>query len=177
MALKRLRWALDAELHTPQDISPADAENFLIDLAAVFLSNSAQPFTQLAIRSTTSSLPNTNEIYRALVEQIPAVIFMAHLDRGIGEAYVSPQIEATLGFSQEEWLEDPIRWYQQIHPDDKERWSVEAAQMFLSGTAASVGVPGYCTGWQGRLVSLRSKDDPPQGWASVVHPRRRLRHH
>jgi AmiR/NasT family two-component response regulator len=30
--------------------------------------------------------------YRALVEQIPAVIFMAYLDKGIGEAYVSPQI-------------------------------------------------------------------------------------
>ena len=68
-----------------------------------------------------------------LVEQIPAVVFMAHLDRGIGEAYVSPQIEAALGFSQEEWLEDPIRWYQQIHPDDKQRWSIEAAEMFLSG--------------------------------------------
>ena len=28
-----------------------------------------------------------------------------------------------------------MRWYQQIHPDDKYRWSVEAADMFLSGTA------------------------------------------
>ncbi|MCM3901989.1 MAG: histidine kinase, partial [Pyrinomonadaceae bacterium] len=28
---------------------------------------------------------------------------------------------------------DPVRWYQQIHPDDKGRWSVEAAQLFLSG--------------------------------------------
>lgn len=46
---------------------------------------------------------------------------------------MSPQIEASLGFSQEEWLEDPIRWYQQVHPDDKERWSIEAAEMFLSG--------------------------------------------
>ncbi len=71
--------------------------------------------------------------YRALVEQIPAVVFMAYLDKGIGEAYVSPQIEAALGFSQSEWLEDPVRWYQQIHPDDKMRWSVEAAEMFLSG--------------------------------------------
>ena len=71
--------------------------------------------------------------YRAILEQIPAVVFMAYLDEGIGEAYVSPQIEATLGFSQREWLEDPIRWYQQIHPDDKQRWSVEAAEMFLSG--------------------------------------------
>ncbi|HXP42753.1 MAG TPA: PAS domain S-box protein [Candidatus Acidoferrales bacterium] len=71
--------------------------------------------------------------YRALVEQIPAVVFMAYLDKGIGEAYVSPQIEAALGFSQSEWLEDPVRWYDQIYPDDKQRWSTEAAEMFLSG--------------------------------------------
>jgi len=58
---------------------------------------------------------------------------MAYLDRGIGEAYVSPQIEAALGFSQEEWLEDPIRWYSHIHPEDKQRWSTEAAEMFLTG--------------------------------------------
>ena len=67
------------------------------------------------------------------MEQIPAVVFMAYLDEGIGEAYVSPQIEAALGFTQAEWLEDPVRWYDQIYPDDKQRWSTEAAEMFLSG--------------------------------------------
>ena len=114
-----------------------EAENLLIDLAAVFLTNQAQPLAPADLFSEENQdeqLPKADEIYRALVEQIPAVIFMAHLDRGTGEAYVSPQIEATLGFSQEEWLEDPIRWYRQIHPDDKNRWSIEAAQMFLSGT-------------------------------------------
>jgi PAS domain S-box-containing protein len=80
-----------------------------------------------------SELPNLEARYRALVEQIPAVIFMASLDRGIGEAYVSPQIEVALGFSQEEWLEDPVRWYRHIHPDDKARWSAEAAEMFITG--------------------------------------------
>src|SRR5271155_4232515 len=80
-----------------------------------------------------AQLPNVEARYRALVEQIPAVVFMAYLDRGIGEAYVSPQIEAALGFSQEEWLEDPIRWYSHIHPEDKQRWSTEAAEMFLTG--------------------------------------------
>jgi PAS domain S-box-containing protein len=119
-------------------LSPTEAETLLLDLAAVFLSNTPQHSTVADLTDAEGDeeqLPNADEIYRALVEQIPAVIFMAHLDRGIGEAYVSPQIEATLGFSQEEWLEDPIRWYQQIHPDDKQRWSLEAAQMFLSGTA------------------------------------------
>ncbi|MGA8271061.1 MAG: PAS domain S-box protein [Candidatus Sulfotelmatobacter sp.] len=83
--------------------------------------------------SENGQAPNLEARYRALVEQIPAVVFMAYLDRGIGEAYVSPQIEAALGFSQEEWLEDPVRWYSHIHPDDKQRWSAEAAEMFLTG--------------------------------------------
>lgn len=136
-------WSSESIAHDPHAdplssiVSPEAAENLLVELAAVFLSGnpSSDPATLLDAEEPTEQLPNANEIYRALVEQIPAVIFMANLDRGIGEAYVSPQIEATLGFSQEEWLEDPIRWYQQIHPEDKARWSIEAAQMFLSGTA------------------------------------------
>jgi PAS domain S-box-containing protein len=71
--------------------------------------------------------------YRSFIDRLPAVVFMASLEGGIGDAYVSPQIEASLGYSQNEWLADPIRWYQHIHPDDKERWSTEAAEMFVSG--------------------------------------------
>ena len=125
------------ESQQTETITPAEAESLLVDLAAVFLSNSThQPASAepLDEQEQEQQLPTADAIYRAVVEQIPAVIFMAYLDRGVGEAYVSPQIEASLGFSQEEWLEDPIRWYRQIHPDDKSRWSVEAAQMFLSGT-------------------------------------------
>jgi PAS domain S-box-containing protein len=79
------------------------------------------------------SQPSLEARYRVLVEQIPAVVFMAYLDGGLGEAYVSPHIEQMLGFSQEEWLDDPLRWYQQIHPDDRARWSVEAAETFIAG--------------------------------------------
>src|SRR5450432_1528752 len=114
----------------------ADAEAVLLDLATVFAEpglNPAPALIDFAEKGQDKRAPNLEAKYRALLEQIPAVVFMASLDRGIGEAYVSPQIEAVLGFSQSEWLEDPVRWYQQIHPDDKMRWSVEAAEMFLSG--------------------------------------------
>ena len=121
-------------------MDPAQAEEVLLGLASVF-SRHLESGTRLfalspqALDSAISEgqLPNVEARYRALVEQIPAVVFMAYLDRGIGEAYVSPQIEAALGFSQEEWLEDPVRWYSHIHPDDKSRWSAEAAEMFLTG--------------------------------------------
>jgi len=105
------------------------AEAVLANLASVFFD--APP--QALQASPEAHAPTLEDRYRVLLDQIPAVVFMAYLDQGIGEAYVSPQIEATLGFSQKEWLEDPVRWYQQIHPDDKVRWSTEAAEMFLSG--------------------------------------------
>jgi PAS domain S-box-containing protein len=119
----------------------SDAERALHQLADVFLQQQSQvqdsslDEDEILAANPSSEVPlvNMEAKYRALLDQIPAVVFMAYLDKGIGEAYVSPQIETSLGFSQSEWLEDPVRWYSRIHPDDKMRWSVEAAEMFLSG--------------------------------------------
>ena len=120
-------------------VSQPEAESILLELAGAF------PFVESAEEQGLTSffkgrsqeagvaLPEVDARYRTLVEQIPAVVFMAFLDKGIGEAYVSPQIEEMLGFSQEEWLNDPVRWYQQIHPEDKARWSIEAAGLFMTG--------------------------------------------
>src|SRR4029079_4669039 len=73
--------------------------------------------------------------YRTLVEQMPVVTFLAALDGGINELYVSPQIEALLGFSQREWLENPVLWYTQLHPEDRERWHLEFARTCSVGAS------------------------------------------
>lgn len=71
--------------------------------------------------------------FRTLVENIPAVTFIAPLDESVPELYVSPQIEQLLGFSQKEWLEDPVLWYRQLHPDDRVRWNLQFAPTCASG--------------------------------------------
>jgi PAS domain S-box-containing protein len=71
--------------------------------------------------------------YQALVEQIPAVTFVASLEGGKNEIYVSPQIEGLLGFTQEEWISSPILWFTQIHPDDRARISTGFAEAVISG--------------------------------------------
>ena len=71
--------------------------------------------------------------YRTLLEQIPAVTFMAVLGEGQNEVYVSPHIEALLGFSQKEWLENPFLWYTQLHPDDRAMWHEEFARGCRTG--------------------------------------------
>src|SRR5580704_6685793 len=101
------REATQPEFEDKEASNLSDAERALEELAAVFLqqqcsvSNSSFESTETR-NSKNPEVPllNMEAKYRALVEQIPAVVFMAYLDKGIGEAYVSPQIEAALGFSQ-----------------------------------------------------------------------------
>jgi PAS domain S-box-containing protein len=84
-------------------------------------------------RKAEARLRQLEKRYRTLVEGIPAVTFMAALDDGVNELYVSPQIETLLGFSQKEWLEDPILWYTRLHPDDRDRWHDEFARTCAAG--------------------------------------------
>ncbi|HSQ58745.1 MAG TPA: PAS domain S-box protein [Gemmata sp.] len=75
--------------------------------------------------------------YRNLVEGIPAVTFMAAMDEAANELYVSPQIEELLGFTQQEWLDNPVLWYSQLHPADRVRWHKEFAHTCATGESFS----------------------------------------
>ena len=81
-----------------QELNPSQAEEILQGLAGVFNHYDSAGARRVVYPperpgqswSDDAELPNLEARYRALVEQIPAVVFMAYLDRGIGEAYVSP---------------------------------------------------------------------------------------
>jgi diguanylate cyclase (GGDEF)-like protein/PAS domain S-box-containing protein len=59
--------------------------------------------------------------YRTLVEQLPAIVYSAELGEQGRWTYVSPQIEAILGFTPGEWMADSELWAKQLHPEDRER--------------------------------------------------------
>ncbi len=58
--------------------------------------------------------------YGALVEQIPAIVYVDLADEFMTSSYVSPQIEALLGYTQREYIEDPELWQKMLHPDDRD---------------------------------------------------------
>ena len=59
--------------------------------------------------------------YRALVEHIPAVVYLDPVDENSDSIYVSPQVVELLGISQDEWLADPYAWRHHVHPEDIDR--------------------------------------------------------
>jgi diguanylate cyclase (GGDEF)-like protein/PAS domain S-box-containing protein len=58
---------------------------------------------------------------RALVERLPAIVYVSEAGLDGPWHYVSAQVETILGFAPEEWLADPRLWAKRIHPDDRER--------------------------------------------------------
>ena len=59
--------------------------------------------------------------FRTIVEQTPAITYIAALDDHSTTLYISPQIEEIIGFSPQEHKEDYDIWYEQLHPEDRER--------------------------------------------------------
>jgi PAS domain S-box-containing protein len=57
-------------------------------------------------------------LYRSLVEQTSIVVYRISPDESASSIYISPQIQTLLGYSAEEWLQDPLFWKKIVHPQD-----------------------------------------------------------
>jgi PAS domain S-box-containing protein len=75
----------------------------------------------------------TEQRFRTLVEQIPAILYVDVFGEEMQTAYVSPQIEAVLGISQQAYLEDPDVWKAHLHPDDRHRMVEGVRRVMVTG--------------------------------------------
>jgi diguanylate cyclase (GGDEF)-like protein/PAS domain S-box-containing protein len=75
----------------------------------------------------------TEEQFRSMVEVGPAITYIDAVDEGASTLYISPQVEALLGYPQDDWLEDPNMWERVMHPDDRGRALSENARHNVTG--------------------------------------------
>jgi PAS domain S-box-containing protein len=81
------------------------------------------------------TLQNSEIKYRELVEQIPAVAYIARLDESIAMEYISPQIESIVGFTPADFRADPDLWQKSLHPDDLSRVTKCVTMSHVSGSS------------------------------------------
>jgi PAS domain S-box-containing protein/putative nucleotidyltransferase with HDIG domain len=106
------------------------------ELAAIAIEN-ARLFTlsqqELGERKIAEEAMRAAEArYRTLVEQLPVVVYVNPADAVGSTVYVSPQIKDFLGYTQEEWLQDPAFWEKALHPEDRARILAEVDKMRYS---------------------------------------------
>src|SRR5438034_5597657 len=57
---------------------------------------------------------------RALIEHIPVTVYIDRLDETGSNVYTSPQLEAELGYTVEDWVSDKDLYAKVLHPEDRE---------------------------------------------------------
>ncbi len=72
-------------------------------------------------RSATAALKDAERRYRQLVEQVPAISYVAEPGEVGHFHYISPQVEHILGFTPEEWMADDHTWFNVLHPEDAQK--------------------------------------------------------
>lgn len=82
-------------------------------------------------RAVLAALRRSDERFRMLVERLPGIVYID--EPGAQGRYISPQIQSMLGYSAEEWLEDPDRWAEALHPEDRDRAIAELTAGEQSG--------------------------------------------
>jgi PAS domain S-box-containing protein len=102
-------WLRDESVVVARDASgrPAKVQGVMFDITA-------QKRAELALQEAENR-------YRTIVERVPAVAYVWDAADRPGSApasYISPQVEALLGFSAEAWHDDPQLWASRLHPDD-----------------------------------------------------------
>ncbi len=117
--------------------------------------------------------PTPHVDFPELLRRVPAIVYTAEPGSIARWHYVSPQIEAILGFTPEEWCADPSRWLSRLHPDDRERVvASEAAD--VAGTASWGAAEYRMFHRDGRVVWVRddavllTTHDGARRWHGVI---------
>jgi diguanylate cyclase (GGDEF)-like protein/PAS domain S-box-containing protein len=115
--------------------------------------------------------------FRELVEQVPGVVYRTR-DRLHGRVdYVSPQIEALLGYTPEAWCGTPGLWAASVHPSDLERVLGDAREPGgPTGARTSIDDAEYRmlakdgrTVWvQDHVTLTRGADGTVDSWSGIL---------
>ncbi len=119
------------QLPEPRDYSSFDRVSiyiFFFILTMLLQSITAGHIRQLLIHAKESESK-----YKLLLESNPAITYINNPDLEATTQYVSPQIQKLVGYSREEFLEDPVLWTKILHPDDRERVLKENERTVQSG--------------------------------------------
>lgn len=120
------------------------------------------------------ALADTEQRYRTLVEQIPAVTYIDPVDDPDTSLYTSPQIEQMLGYTPEEWRERKL-WPERLHPGDRER-ILAADERFEAGNGEPfseeyrlLAKDGSVVWVREEAVLLKNEAGEPVYWQGVFY--------
>lgn len=141
-------------------VNPTDplfAFIYLLGMATVIQSRDRLRSRDLA------AIHSSENRYRELVERVPAVVYSAELGAEGSWRYVSPRVEAWLGFPATDWTDNPGFWLSRVHPEDRELVSATDEE-------TGAGDPGRPTVLEYRILDREGRSHWVRDEATVIMP-------
>jgi len=113
------------------------------------------------------------EDYRELVEGIPAILYIDRPDDLSTNFYTSPQAEALLGYTQEEWGSDQDLWLRIIHTDDVDAVRAENQRCNVDGEPFHaeyriIAADGRIVWIRDDALLVRDEHGEPRYWRGIM---------
>lgn len=182
-ALACLAWLVYGEIYgwyQPQAPSQIQERHFLITAIVIILTAFAVQALSLTVRNNTNALNHelderrrvekalreTEELYRNMVERTSVVTYRDTADEESETIYISPQISDILGYTQDEWREDPKLWLKITHPEDVPRAIAGNKDCLANGrTVCEYRIAAKSGDWrwfQDESILIRDEEGNPQ---------------
>lgn len=130
-----LAWLVFGEIYgwyQPLTSVSTQTRHFLITAIVIILTAFAVQTISLTVRHNTialnrelderrrveKALRETEDLFRNMVERTSVITYRDTAEEQSETIYISPQIRDILGYSQDEWRDDPKLWLKVTHPDD-----------------------------------------------------------
>jgi PAS domain S-box-containing protein len=128
-------------------------------------------------RRAEEALGRSEERYRTLVEQIPAVTYIqepVESDNPKAVTYISPQYETMLGYSAESEMIDEEHWLRTLHPEDRERVLAEDIRTDETGEPFDIEYriiagDGSVVWVRDQATLVRDEEGQPLYWLGVQY--------
>ena len=119
------------------------------------------------------SLRETEARYRAVVEQIPAIVYTDSAEHFGLTHYVSPQLKTILGYDPHAWSINSELWTTSIHPEDRERVWAEYERTFKTGEPFRIeyrltSSTGQTVWVRDESVLVRNESGQPMFWQGIM---------
>jgi diguanylate cyclase (GGDEF)-like protein/PAS domain S-box-containing protein len=106
--------------------------------------------------------------YEALVRHAPVISYIDDIDEHATTLYVSPQVEALLGYTCEDWTGNADLWVRILHPDDRALALAENARHIETGEPFRLEYRLFAK--DGRLVWIRDEATLVRDvWGAPLH--------
>ena len=135
--------------------------------------------TDVTARKTLETTPSeAEERFKRIAESLPAIVYLEQVPAHPGQLgrmlYVSSAVERILGFTPQEWTEDPLSWMRHFHPDDAA--GLHAAYERAARTGEPLSAEYRMYGRDGRVVWFRDRavlvldaSGKPSYWQGIMY--------